>query len=156
MGGLGGGGAGWPLAAGTMLGKYQVVRLLGAGGMGTVYEGLHLEIGKRVAIKTMSPVLAANPEARARFVREAQLASRVRHPHVIDVNDVGTDGDGHPFLVMEYLEGDDLAKHIGRRGPLPIAEVADIALPLLAAIGAAHAEGIVHRDLKPENVFLAE
>jgi serine/threonine-protein kinase len=156
MGGQGEGGPRWPLAAGTVLGKYQIGRLVGEGGMGAVYEALHLEIGKRVAIKTMSPALAAVPEARARFVREARLTSRVRHPHIVDVTDIGTDDDAHPFLVMEYLEGEDLAKHIQRRGPLPIEEVADIALPLLAAIGAAHDEGIVHRDLKPQNVFLAE
>ncbi|HMF42285.1 MAG TPA: serine/threonine-protein kinase [Polyangia bacterium] len=154
MGQLGGGGA-WPIAAGTMLGKYQIVRLVGEGGMGAVYEGLHAEIGKRVAIKVMSPALAAIPEARARFVREAQVTSRIRHAHIIDVTDIGCEA-GHPFMVMEYLEGEDLAKHICRRGPFAIEEVADIALPLLAAVGAAHAEGIVHRDLKPQNVFLAE
>ncbi|HEY7370605.1 MAG TPA: serine/threonine-protein kinase [Polyangia bacterium] len=156
MGGQGEGGPPWPLAAGTVLGKYQILRLVGEGGMGTVYEALHLEIGKRVAIKTMSPALAAVPAARARFVREARLTSRVRHPHIVDVTDIGTDDDAHPFLVMELLEGEDLARHIQRRGPLPIEEVADVALPLLAAIGAAHDEGIVHRDLKPQNIFLAE
>jgi serine/threonine-protein kinase len=146
---------GWPLVAGTALGKYQVVRLIGEGGMGAVYEGLHVEIGKRVAIKAMNPVLAAIPEARARFVREAQLTSRVRHPHIVDVTDIGTDA-GRPFLVMEYLEGDDLAKHIHRRGPLPLDEVVDIVLPVLAAVAVAHDEGIVHRDLKPQNLFLAQ
>src|SRR5215831_16647462 len=130
-------GAGWPLAAGTMLGRYQVVRLVAEGGMGAVYEGRHVEIGKRVAIKAMSPALAAIPEARARFVHEAQVTSHVRHPHIIDVTDIGSEA-GHPFLVMEYLEGEDLAKHIWRRGPLAIEEVADIGLPLLAAVGAAH------------------
>ena len=80
------------LAAGTTLGKYRIIRLLGEGGMGAVYEGLHVEIGKRVAIKAMNPVLAAIPEARARFVREAQLTSRVRHPHIVDVTDIGSEG----------------------------------------------------------------
>jgi len=154
MEGQGEGRAAWPLAAGTALGKYQIVRLVGEGGMGAVYEGLHVEIGKRVAIKAMNPMLAAIPEARARFVREAQLTSRVRHPHIVDVTDIGSES-GQPFLVMEYLEGEDLARHIQRRGPLPIAEVADLALPVLAAVAAAHEEGIVHRDLKPQNVFLA-
>src|SRR5436190_6980624 len=155
MGDQGVGGAGWPLAAGTVLGKYQIVRLLGEGGMGAVYEGLHREMGKQVAIKAMSPTLAAIPEARARFVREAQVTSRVRHPHVVDVTDIGGEA-GHPFLVMEYLEGHDLAAHIRLRGPLAIDETADIALPLVAAVAAAHEEGIVHRDLKPQNIFLAE
>src|SRR4029450_6306516 len=124
MGEQGAGGAGWPLAAGTVLGKYQIVRLLGEGGMGAVYEGLHREIRKRGAIKAMSPALATIPEARARFVLEAQVSSRVRHPHIIDVTDIGNDA-GQPFLVMEYLEGQDLAKHLRQRGPLPIEEVAD-------------------------------
>jgi len=145
----------WPIAAGTMLGKYQIVRLVGEGGMGAVYDGLHAEIGKRVAIKVMSPALAAIPEARARFVREAQVTSHIRHPHIVDVTDIGCEA-GHPFMVMEYLEGEDLARHICRRGPFAIEEVADIALPLLAAVGAAHDEGIVHRDLKPQNLFLAQ
>src|SRR5688572_16742822 len=103
------------LAPGTCLGKYRVVRLIGEGGMGAVYEGLHLEIGKRVAIKMMSPALAAIPDARARFLREAQLTSRVRHPHAVDVTDVGSEA-GQTFLVMEYLEGEDLAQHIQRHG----------------------------------------
>src|ERR1044072_5447334 len=101
---------GWPLAPGTPLGKYQIVRFLGAGGMGAVYEGLHVEMGKRGAIKTISPGLAAIPGARARFVVEAQLTSRVRHPHSVDVTDICTE-DGQAFLVMEYLEGEDLAHH---------------------------------------------
>src|SRR5215468_5646857 len=90
------------LVPGTCLGKYQVVRLIGEGGMGAVYEGVHLGIGKKVAIKIMSPDLAANLDARARFLREGQLTSRVRHPHVIDVTDVGTE-DGMTYLVMELL-----------------------------------------------------
>src|SRR5688572_7198589 len=143
------------LAPGTCLGKYRVVRLIGEGGMGAVYEGIHLEIGKRVAIKTMSPTLAAIPDARARFLREAQLTSRVRHPHAVDITDVGSEG-GHTYLVMEFLEGDDLARHIERRGPLPIDEIADIMLPVLAAVTAAHDEGIIHRDLKPQNIFLSQ
>src|SRR5947208_13002218 len=104
----------------------------------------------------MNPELAAVPEARARFVRAAQVTSRVRHPHVIDVTDIGNSDAGHPFMVMEYLEGEDLAQHISRCGPLSIEETADIALPLLAAAAVTHEEGIVHRDLKPQNIFLAE
>jgi serine/threonine-protein kinase len=138
-----------------VLGKYRVVRFLGEGGMGAVYEGLHLEIGKRVALKTISPALADIPEARARFLLEAKLTSRVRHPHTVDVSDICME-DGHAFLVMEYLEGEDLAKHIRRCGPLPLEEVVDIMLPILAAVSAAHEEGIIHRDLKPQNIFLSE
>jgi len=158
MGDLGGGvegTPGWPLEPGMTLGKYRIVRFLGEGGMGAVYEGLHVEIGKRVAIKTISPALAAIPEARARFLLEAQLTSRVGHPHTVDVTDICMEG-GQAFLVMEYLDGEDLARHLRRLGPLPLDEVVDIALPILAAIAAAHDEGIVHRDLKPQNIFLAE
>ena len=143
------------LAPGTLLGKYRIVRLLGEGGMGTVYEGLHVEIGKRVALKTISTALAAVPEARARFLLEAQLTSRVRHPHTVDVTDICLDGE-QAFLVMEYLEGEDLARHLRRTGPMPLDEVVDVALPILTAVAAAHDEGVVHRDLKPQNIFLAQ
>jgi serine/threonine protein kinase len=143
------------LAAGTCLGKYQVLRLIGEGGMGAVYEGLHLAIGKKVAIKVMSPALAASPDARARFLREAQLTSRVRHPHAVDVTDVGSEA-GKTFLVMELLEGEDLASFIQWRGPLPLEQTADIMLAVSAAVAAAHDEGIIHRDLKPHNVFLSQ
>jgi eukaryotic-like serine/threonine-protein kinase len=143
------------LAAGTCLGKYQVVRLIGEGGMGAVYEGVHLGIGKKVAIKIMSAELGAIPDARARFLREAQLTSRVRHPHAVDVTDIGSEG-GQTFLVMELLEGEDLASFIQWRGRLPLEQAADIMLPVSAAVAAAHDEGIIHRDLKPHNIFLSQ
>jgi serine/threonine-protein kinase len=143
------------LAAGTCLGKYQVVRLIGEGGMGAVYEAVHLAIGKKVAIKVMSPALAENLDARARFLREAQLTSRVRHPHAVDVTDVGSEA-GQTFLVMELLEGEDLASFIEWRGRLPLDQAADIMLAVSAAVAAAHDEGIIHRDLKPHNIFLSQ
>src|SRR6478752_5373742 len=141
------------LAPGTVLGKYSIIRLLGAGGMGAVYEATHTEIGKKVAVKVLSPLIAAVPGARARFLREAQLTSRVRHPHIVDVADMGSDG-GSTYLVMEFLHGEDLAQRLERLGPIGIEEMADIMLPVCSAVAAAHAAGITHRDLKPQNIFL--
>jgi serine/threonine protein kinase len=144
-----------PLPAGTRLGKYQIVRLLGAGGMGAVYEAVHTEIGKLVAVKTLNAQMASSSGMRTRFLREAQLTARVRHPHIVDVSDMG-EADGNAFLVMELLRGEDLAQRLGRTGPMAFVELADIMLAVCSAVSAAHAEGIVHRDLKPQNIFLAD
>ncbi len=143
------------LVPGASLGRYVIVRLIGRGGMGCVYEAVHRDLGRRVAIKTLLPALAASPEARGRFLREGQAASRIRHPHVVDVTDVVAEGPTG-YLVMEYLEGEDLATLIERRGALPLGEVADLLLPVVAAIAAAHELGVIHRDLKPENIFLTQ
>ncbi len=142
------------LPPGTRLGKYEVVRLLGMGGMGAVYEAVHVDIGKRVAVKVLSPAIAAVSGARARFLREAQLTSRVRHPNIVDVTDMGSDG-GQTYLVMELLRGEDLCQRVRRVGPLPPEQVADIMLPVCSAVVEAHKAGITHRDLKPQNIFLA-
>jgi serine/threonine protein kinase len=142
------------LPAGARLGKYEIRRLLGAGGMGAVYEAHHTEIGKRVAIKVLAPELAAAPGARTRFLREAQLASKISHPNIVDVTDMGNE-DGRAFLVMEFLEGEDLAQRLERTGPLPVDELVDVMLPICSAVAEAHRLGITHRDLKPQNIFLA-
>jgi serine/threonine-protein kinase len=141
------------LAPGSMLGRYEIRGQLGRGGMGCVYEAVHRDLKKRVAVKVLSAALASNEEAKQRFLREGEAASRIRHPHVVDVTDVGTDGV-LTYLVMEFLDGEDLSRRIGR-GPLTIQETANIMLPVLAGVAAAHDEGVVHRDLKPENIFLA-
>ncbi|HTA19257.1 MAG TPA: serine/threonine-protein kinase, partial [Polyangia bacterium] len=143
-----------PLAAGARLGKYEIVRRLGAGGMGAVYEAIHTEIGKRVAIKTLAPAVAAIPGARQRFLREAQLTSRLRHPHIVDLTDIGSEGLT-AYLVMELLSGEDLAHRLKRTGPMTPQELVDLMLPVCSALGAAHEAGIIHRDLKPQNIFLA-
>jgi hypothetical protein len=122
--------------------------------MGCVYEAVHRDLDKRVAVKTLLPELAGSAEARARFVREGQAAARIHHPHVVDVTDVVSQGVV-TYLVMEFLEGEDLAALIARQGTLSLRETADILLPVVAAISAAHEHGVIHRDLKPENVFLA-
>jgi eukaryotic-like serine/threonine-protein kinase len=142
------------LRPGTMLGRYEIKRLLGQGGMGRVYEAEHRELKKRVAIKALLPALAASEDARQRFLREGEAASRIRHPHVVDVTDVGSEGSVI-FLVMEYLEGEDLSHLIERQGFLPPVQSVEILLPVAAAIATAHDQGVIHRDLKPENIFLA-
>ena len=154
MNGLGEGDNFDTLPPGTLLGRYEIRRLLGRGGMGCVYEATHRDLKKRVAIKTLLPALASSGDARQRFLREGEAASRIRHPHVVDVTDVGSEGN-IIYLVMEYLEGEDLARLIARQGPLSMAQSADIMLPVAAAIATAHEQGVIHRDLKPENIFLA-
>ncbi len=141
------------LSPGTRLGKYTIVRWVGTGGMGTVYEAIHEEIGKHVALKVLSPAVDAIPGGRARFLREAQLVTRVRHPHIIDVTDMGTEGE-HTFLVMELLTGHELGERVDHGGAIPTEELVDIILPVCSAMVAAHEAGIVHRDLKPQNIFL--
>ncbi|HZL18133.1 MAG TPA: serine/threonine-protein kinase, partial [Polyangia bacterium] len=142
------------LPPGTTLGRYQIVRAMGRGGMGAVYEATHLDLKKRVAIKTLHPAVAALPGARSRFLREGEAASRIRHPNVVDVTDMGSEG-GTAYLVMEFLEGEDLAALLARSGPLSFSDSVDILVPVMAAIAVAHEEGVIHRDLKPENVFMA-
>ncbi len=142
------------LTPGTLLGRYEIKRQLGRGGMGAVYEALHRDLKKRVAIKVLSSALAANEEARQRFLREGEAASRIQHPHVVDVTDVGVDG-AITYLVMEFLEGEDLAHRLVRDGALPVRDAVDVLLPICAGLTVAHEEGVIHRDLKPENIFLA-
>jgi Protein kinase domain len=138
---------------GGTIGKYTLVRLIGRGGMGLVYEALHPELRKRVAIKTLLPDIAAQPEPLGRFLKEGEIASRIKHPNVVNVLDVGTH-EGAPFLVMEYLEGESLAERFARAPAGPMDAVVDLLLPAIAAVAAGHDEGVVHRDLKPPNIFL--
>jgi serine/threonine protein kinase len=142
------------LKPGTMLGKYRIVRSLGAGGMAAVYEALHTGIGKPVAIKTLRAV-ANEARAEARFLREAAAASRLDHPHVVDVTDFGTE-QGLSYLVMELLRGEDLGALVTREpGKLDPTLVVDVMLAVCAGVFAAHESGVIHRDLKPQNIFLA-
>src|SRR5262245_53562535 len=122
--------------------------------MGVVYEALHLGLKKRFAIKTLHPAVARLPEAHARFLREGEAASRIHHPHVVDVVDVGTE-DGIPFLVMEFLEGQSLEALIASTGRMELEAAISLLLPALSAVAAGHAQGVVHRDLKPANIFVA-
>ena len=138
----------------TRFGRYAVVRELGKGGMAQVFEGRHTELGSRVALKVMQPALAVQPLAAGRFLREAKAASQIRHPNVVQVFDVGTEKD-LPFIVMEFVDGLNLATLLAEKGPLLLAGIVDIFLPVISAVATAHAAGIIHRDLKPANLMIA-
>ena len=141
-------------ASGSQLGRYRLLREVGKGAMATVYEAEHQDLGKRVALKTMHPHLAQDETASSRFLREGRAAAQIKSANVVDVFDVGTH-EGVPYLVMELLDGVDLAELLRERGRLPLVEIADLMLPILSAVGAAHDAGVIHRDLKPSNIFLA-
>ncbi|MGE0788318.1 MAG: protein kinase [Sandaracinaceae bacterium] len=137
------------------LGRYIVTELLGSGGMAEVYAAEHSVLRKPVAIKLLRHEYAELPEFRERFLREGLAASRIRHPHIVDVTDACSDEE-LVFLVMELLEGHTLGYAIGNAGYLPLQRAVDLMLPVISALGAAHRHGIIHRDLKPENIFLAK
>jgi serine/threonine-protein kinase len=145
-----------PAAGSIVAEKYEVERVLGAGGMGVVIAAKHLQLGRRVAIKFMRGEAVRDQSAVERFVREARAAVSLSSEHVARVLDVGTLENGSPFMVMEYLAGVDLAQVIQREGPLPVVRVASLLIQACEAIAEAHAQGIVHRDLKPANLFLTQ
>ncbi len=135
-------------------GTYRIVRRIGEGGMGEVYEATHARLAGRYAIKLLLREIATDTNLLARFQREAQITSSLRHPNIIQVLDFRQTPDGIPFLVMEFLEGVDLAHEIRRAGPLPIDRVRGFVDQIASGLSAAHEQGIVHRDLKPANLFL--
>jgi serine/threonine-protein kinase len=141
---------------GKLIGEtYQIVRVVGEGGMGRVYEARHLRLReRRFAVKTLHADLAKNPEMAARFLREAESASSISHPNVVDVFDVHHLPDGVPYFVGEFLEGEELAEWVEKRGPLDARTAIAVGRQICQALGAAHARGIIHRDMKPENVFV--
>jgi hypothetical protein len=139
----------------VILGKYRVRRVLGKGGMGVVVEAEHLHLADRVAIKFLLPGAARRPGVAERFQREARAARRITSEHVVRVDDFGELPDGAQFLVMEYLEGEDLSSACRRAGRLPIAEAVGHVVQACDALTEAHAKHVVHRDLKPANLFLA-
>ncbi|MCS6912571.1 MAG: protein kinase [Myxococcales bacterium] len=139
---------------GSVIERWKIVRKIGEGGMGRVFEAEHTEIGRRVAIKILHPVYSRTPEVVARFRMEARAASRIGHPNIVEVTDSGTTADGAFYFVMELLEGVDLADTLSRETRLPVTRALSISLQVANALCAAHQINIVHRDLKPENIYL--
>jgi len=137
-------------------GKYEIRRLLGGGAMGAVYEALHVELGKRLAIKLIRPEFIESPEIAGRFRREARAASAVESEYIAQIFDFGHDPARGLYMVIEYLEGEDLEGRLLREGRLGEAEVATIGVQVARGLARAHAAGIIHRDLKPANIFLTQ
>src|SRR5712692_298222 len=142
------------LTAGSRLGPYELVSLLGAGGMGEVYKARDTRLDRTVAIKILPDALAADPRFRDRFDREARTISQLDHPHICALYDVG-EQDGTAYLVMQYLEGETLADRL-TKGALPLDQALQVAIQIADALAAAHKAGIVHRDLKPGNIMLTK
>jgi serine/threonine-protein kinase len=140
----------------VLAGKYRLDALLGSGGMGEVYRAENTAFGRVVAIKMLRDLYLDVQEVVDRFKQEAKAASRVRHPNVVDILDIGEAEDGTPFIVQEFLEGEDLASYVrSRGGRLAVEETARLLSPVVEAVGFAHERNVIHRDLKPENIFLA-
>lgn len=137
------------------LGRYEIERVIGAGGMGLVLKGFDAELHRPVAIKVLAPHLAHSAAARKRFAREAQATAAVIHPHVIPIHNVET-SDKLPYLVMNYINGSSLQWHVDTHGPLSIEETLRIAMQTAAGMRAAHEQGLIHRDVKPANILLEE
>jgi serine/threonine-protein kinase len=143
-----------PAPGDVITGRYRVERVLGVGGMGVVLAARHLQLGQRVAIKFIREDAASDGQVVSRFLREAHAAVALSSEHATRVFDAGLLDSGAPYMVMEYLDGVDLDKVLGRDGPMPVAQAVDFVLQACEAVAEAHARGIVHRDLKPSNLFL--
>src|SRR5512138_2882812 len=142
------------LTPGTRLGAYEILGMIGSGGMGEVYRARDTRLDRVVAIKVLQGDLALSPETRQRFDREARIVSSLNHPHICTLYDVGHQ-DGMDYLVMEYLEGESLADRL-QRGALPVPEITKIGMEIADALDKAHRQGLVHRDLKPGNIILTK
>jgi serine/threonine-protein kinase len=141
---------------GKVIDKYSLVRLLGEGGMGAVYEGEHIMVRKRCAVKVLHPELSGNMEVVQRMMREAQAAAAISHPNIVETHDFGVTPENVCYMVMDYLEGESLDTVIRHLGRLDVKPLVATILQVLSALVAAHAKKIVHRDLKPENIFIAK
>jgi serine/threonine-protein kinase len=134
--------------------RYRLVRLLGKGGMGVVWEAFDAERNEPVALKFLHGMAANRPAMKRRFLREGRALMMIDHPNVVHTREITSSADGSPVIVMDLLVGETLGQRLAREGAMQIGEVANLLLPILSAVGQAHAHGIVHRDLKPDNVFL--
>jgi hypothetical protein len=138
----------------TVAGNFRLGRVLGRGGMGSVYEARHVVLGEPAAVKLLHPHLCADPYSVTRLLNEARAVNAIRHPHIVEVKDAGITDGGAPYIAMELLAGESLSQRLARLGRLPLAAAGAITLQVADALAAAHAAGAVHRDLKPENIFL--
>src|SRR6202040_1250930 len=141
------------LPPGTVIGsRYQILQILGEGGMGAVYKARDLELDRVIALKVIRPELASNPGILQRFKQELVLARQITHKNVVRIYDMG-DADGLKFITMEYVDGEDLKHILQKAGKLPSSEAISIMQQICRALDACHCEGIIHRDLKPSNVM---
>ena len=145
-----------PLIGRVLSDRYRIVRKLGEGGMGAVYQAEHALIEKRIALKVLFPELTRRADLVARFLQEAKAASRIGHENVIDISDFGQSPEGFVYIAMEYLDGQDLGHLLKTSGPQPWTRARPILMQIAKALRAAHEHGIIHRDMKPENVFLIQ
>ena len=139
----------------TRIGKYDVIGVIGRGGMGVVYHGKDPQLDRPVAIKMVIGIFAENPDMLKRFFREAQSLGSLQHPNIVTVYDLG-DYDGNPYLVMEYLEGEGLDAAMCRARPLSLLEKLNIIIQVCQGLGYAHRRGVIHRDIKPANIMLGK
>ncbi|MEO6775519.1 MAG: serine/threonine-protein kinase [Kofleriaceae bacterium] len=144
------------LEPGSMLGSYKIVSLLREGGMGRVYVAEHTRLGRQVALKVLRPQYSANRYAVARFFAEARAVNRISHENIVEITDFCENGDGHNYLIMELLKGQDLGDLLLKVGVVPVNRAVDIAIQVAGALTAVHDGRIIHRDLKPDNVFLID
>ncbi len=143
------------IGIGTVIqGKYRLVRALGDGGMGSVFEAQHVVLGSRVAVKVLHPEMLRRTELVERFLQEARVVAQIHSAHVVQVLDVDRTPEGEAYIVMELLEGESLAGALDRQPKLAVMTACEYARQILDALESAHALGIIHRDLKPENVFV--
>src|SRR5687768_12998350 len=142
-----------PVLVGRTLASYRLITEIGSGGMGKVFYAEHVVIGRRAAIKVLNPEVARDATITSRFLNEAKAVNEIHHPNVVQITDIGRDGDLH-FIVMEFLEGETLGERLERVRILDEATTLRIARQVTGALGAAHARNILHRDLKPDNIFL--